>query len=162
MKMLKLDKVLKSVRENPYVLIVLALGLLLMLLPTDRTGAQETKKAAAESETLAVPGFALLDEQERLRETLESISGVGKARVLLSLRSTETRTLALSDGEAIIVSAGSGRQQAVESGYTYPEYLGAVVVCQGAGDARVRLQVCEAVSAFTGLGAARIQVLKMD
>ena len=162
MKMQKLDKVLKSVRENPYVLIVLALGIILMLLPTGEHEAIVTGQETAGSGEISPPGFSVIEEQERLRETLESISGVGKARVLLSLRGTERRDLALSDGEAIIVSEGSGRQRAVESGYLYPDYLGAVVVCQGAGNANVRLQVYDAVSAFTGLGAGSIQVLKMD
>ena len=42
-----------------------------------------------------------------------------------------------------------------------PEYLGAVVVCQGANDVQVRLAVVEAVSKVTGLGADKISVLKM-
>ncbi|MGI6028143.1 MAG: stage III sporulation protein AG [Candidatus Heteroscillospira sp.] len=162
MKLQKLEKILKPLRDNPYVLAVLALGLVLMLLPSgEKTGIAESRPAA-EAGQISPPCFSVLEEQERLRETLESISGVGRARVLLSVKNTETRNLAQSEGQAVIVSAGSGRQQAVESGFSYPDYLGAVVVCQGAGSAQVRLQVSQAVSAFTGLGAAKIQVLKMD
>jgi hypothetical protein len=40
-------------------------------------------------------------------------------------------------------------------------YQGAVVLCQGAADAAVRLAVVEAVSKATGLGADKICVLKM-
>ena len=40
-------------------------------------------------------------------------------------------------------------------------YRGAVVVCQGADDPRIRLAIVEAVSMATGLGADRISVLKM-
>ena len=161
MKMQKMDKILRAIRENPYVLILLFLGILLLLLPTGKNGST-AETAEKQTGDIVPPGFSVLEEQERLRQTLESISGVGKSRVLLSLRGTERRELAFSDGEAIIVSMGSGRQQAVESGYIYPEYLGAVVVCQGADNARVRLHVYDAVSAFTGLGADSIQVLKMD
>lgn len=39
---------------------------------------------------------------------------------------------------------------------------GVVVVCGGADNALTRLQVTEAVSAYTGFGADRIRVLKMQ
>ena len=38
---------------------------------------------------------------------------------------------------------------------------GAAVVCEGADDARVRLAVVNAVSAYTGLGSDRITVFTM-
>ena len=41
-------------------------------------------------------------------------------------------------------------------------YLGAVVVCQGAGSGGVRLAVTEAVAALTGLPADRITVVQWD
>ena len=40
-------------------------------------------------------------------------------------------------------------------------YLGAVVVCDGADSATVRLRVMQAVSALTGLGSDKISVIKM-
>ena len=45
---------------------------------------------------------------------------------------------------------------------TYPVYLGAVVVCQGAGSGGVRLAVTEAVAALTGLPADRITVVQWN
>ena len=42
-----------------------------------------------------------------------------------------------------------------------PEYLGAVVLCQGADNAAVKLAIVEAVSKATGLSTDRITVLKM-
>jgi len=161
MKGQKLDKLRAWLGRNPYVLLVLLIGLVLLMLP----GGQKSGKTAADTadpDGIPAPAFSLAEEQERLRSTLESISGVGKAKVLLSVRSTVSRNLAVSGGEALVVSAGSGRQEAVELGYGYPEYLGAVVVCQGADSAGVRLAVFDAVAAFTGLGMASIQVLKMD
>ena len=38
---------------------------------------------------------------------------------------------------------------------------GVVVVCRGADDAKVRLDIIKAVSAYTGFGADRITILKM-
>jgi stage III sporulation protein AG len=161
MKLQKLDKVRAWLGRNPYVLLVLLIGLALLALP----GGQRTARSAAAPESageIPAPAFSVENEQERLRAVLESISGVGKAKVLLSVQSTAARNLAVSAGETVVISAGSGRQETVELSYDYPEYLGAVVVCQGAGSAGVRLAVCDAVAAFTGLGTHSIQVLKMD
>ena len=43
---------------------------------------------------------------------------------------------------------------------TYPQYRGALVVCEGGGNDAVRLQVIAAVSALTGLGSDRIAVVR--
>ena len=42
-----------------------------------------------------------------------------------------------------------------------PVYKGAVIVCQGADNAAVRLAIVDAVGKATGLGADKISVLKM-
>ena len=160
MKLSKISDLLGSVKENPYVLIVLVLGLALLLLPSEK---QETPTAVQTKEQqLCAPMYSLESEEQRLQKVLENISGVGKTKVLLSLKSTAKRSLAMSGDEAVVLSAGSGKQQAVEEGFAYPEYLGAVVVCQGAGSADVRMDVYDAVSAFTGLSMADIRVLKME
>lgn len=160
MRITELRPAIEWVKKNPYVLLVLAIGLVLILLPT---GDKEPSQAAAVSqEDITVPYFSLAKEEERLCRLLESISGVGKTEVLLSLGSTARRNIAESSGEAIVVSVGSGKQKVVENGYDYPEYLGAVIVCQGADSASVRLSVTNAVSAFTGLGSGKIIVLKTD
>ena len=38
---------------------------------------------------------------------------------------------------------------------------GVVVVCDGAGDAKVRLDIIRAVSSYTGFGSDKITILKM-
>ena len=43
---------------------------------------------------------------------------------------------------------------------TCPQYRGALVVCDGGNNDRVRLAVIDAVSVLTGLGADRIAVVK--
>ena len=55
---------------------------------------------------------------------------------------------------------GSGQQDVVITQQRYPLYQGAVVVCQGAGKASVRLAVTEAIAALTGLTSDKISVVK--
>ena len=52
--------------------------------------------------------------------------------------------------------AGAGRVSVL-----YSEH-GAAVICDGAEDARVRLAIVQAVSAYTGLGSDKITVLTME
>ena len=63
--------------------------------------------------------------------------------------------------QVLTVNRGSGRQEVVVTRRMYPVYQGAVVVCQGADSAAVRLAVTQAVSDLTGLGADHISVVKM-
>ena len=59
-----------------------------------------------------------------------------------------------------LCACGSGTQDVVVTRERYPSYQGAVVVCEGAGDAAVRLALTEAVSALTGLSADRISIVQ--
>ena len=64
--------------------------------------------------------------------------------------------------EPVTLNRSSGYQDVVVTRETYPVYLGAVVVCQGAGSGGVRLAVTEAVAALTGLPADRITVVQWN
>ena len=73
-----------------------------------------------------------------------------------------TRTTRTGTGEPVTLNRGSGYQDVVVTRETYPVYLGAVVVCQGAGSGGVRLAVTEAGAALTGLPADRITVVQWN
>lgn len=140
---------LDKMKGYRYPLLILLVGLMLLLLPGKGKKAEET--ASAQEHTLA-------EEQTRLASILEQIDGVGSASVLLSCSaSEETEYLSDADG-TVLLSAGSGTQAAVVRRTLRPVFQGAVVVCSGGGNAAVKLQVVEAVSKFTGLGAADISV----
>ena len=59
-----------------------------------------------------------------------------------------------------MVSAGSGREEAVALQQVYPQFQGALVVCTGGDDPAVQLKLVEAVSALTGLGSDKISICK--
>ena len=97
----------------------------------------------------------------RITQLLRQISGAGQVQVLLSYRCSAERELATDDsGQPAIISAGGGAQAAVELRTVSPQYLGAVVVCDGADAPQVQLAVTQAVAQFTGLSTDRISVLK--
>ena len=159
MKVREWKKVLEKLKGGKYALLVLLLGLLLLLLPncSEDSGVE----TALLTQQIAAPVFDLAQQEERLALAVSAIAGAGETRVMLSMHSSAARELAAENGEAVIVSAGSGKQEPVELRYVYPEYQGALIICEGAADPRVRLAVTEAVQAVTGLGADKITVAQM-
>lgn len=149
---------LRCLISNKYALAVLGAGLLLLLLPS---GGESAKSSAGEEAALTVPAFSLETEEDRLACQLSKISGAGQVSVLLSVEGSTRREPARSGEELLVVSEGSS-ERVVDLYYVNPTYMGAVIVCQGADAPGVRLEITKAVSAFTGLGADDIRVIKME
>lgn len=159
----KLRDILKKYR---FAALVALAGVVLMLLPGEKDG-------AAEMETVEEESFSLEETERRMAEVLGAMDGVGRVQVMLTLRSGETLSLAedssatlgsggdvRQDSQVLTVNRGSGKQEVVVTQRLYPTYQGAVVVCQGAGDSRVRLRVMETVAVLTGLSSDKISVVQ--
>ena len=149
---------LKALMKNKYVLVVLAVGVLLLLLPT---GGGSSEKKEAVSEGINAPVFSLTNEEQRLQSQLSKLKGAGRVSVLLSVVGSVSRELAESGEETLVLSSG-GSEDVVELYYVNPEYTGAVIICDGAASAQVRLAVTEAACAFTGLPAQNVKVMQMN
>ncbi len=153
-------------KKYRYVLLVLVIGVLLMAIPGKN---QETESAVPEKDVVSQAKLA----QDALEEILAQIYGVGKVRVLLTVNqgektmyqvnqdTTNSEQSELLRMDTVIITDSERSQQGLVQQVNPPQYLGAVIVCQGGGDASVRLSVVEAVSKATGLGADKISVLKM-
>ena len=89
---------------------------------------------------------------------LSGIRGAGDCSVLLAVDATEKTELARDGENTVVLSGGSGRESTVTVQSEYPTYLGAVVVCTGAGDVRVRYDVLNAVMSYTGLTSDEISI----
>lgn len=154
------EKVTEFLKKYRYVALVLLAGLILMAMPEEKK--TESAPEPEESET----GPVL---QEELEDILSHIQGAGKVRVLLTLscgeeiiyqtdRDSDTETLRT---DTVILTGESREETGLVRQINPPQYLGAVVVCQGADNASVKLAIVEAVSNATGLTTDRISVLKM-
>ena len=153
-------------KKYRFAALVALAGVVLMLLPGKKDSMPDAE--TAEGETVS------LDETERrMAEVLGAMDGVGRVQVMLTLRSGETLSLAedssatrgggghVRQASAVLpVNRGSGKQEVVVTQRLYPTYQGAVVVCQGAGDSRVRLRVMETVAVLTGLSSDKISVVQ--
>ena len=134
-------------------LAMLALGLVLLLI-TGKGAVSERPPDASE------PPDTLRESEQRLQELLSSIDGVGRVQVLLSYASSAETEYVMTDSDTVIVSAGSGKQEGLVRKTRYPDYLGAVIVCDGGDQSSVRLDVTQATARFTGLSTDCITILK--
>ena len=159
-------KIARLINKYKYTIMILVIGMILLLLPT---GSKEEGSSSGishvQENTLSV--------EEQLTEILSMIEGAGKVRVMLSVATGE-EVLYQTDRDVSEDEKGSDKRidtvtvtysQRNETGLIRqinpPDYLGAVVVCQGADDPAVRLRVAEAVARITGLGMDKIYVVKM-
>lgn len=159
-------KVTEFVSKYRYVLLVLLIGLVFMLIPG--RGTEED----AEPNQIQSTVQPQTDMTQELTDLLSQLKGAGKVKVMLTIAAGETTVYKqdedITSGEngsihrdtVIITDSDRGQNGLIEQ-VNPPRYLGAVIICEGADLAAVRLSIIEAVSKVTGLGTDRISVLKM-
>ncbi len=146
-----------------YILVIILAGLLLITMP-DKDPVPEPMIVSKEN----VPIL-----EEAIAQLLSRVEGAGAVQVLLTelegeeilYQTDET----ISSGtntqdirkETILVSGSDRMESGLVRQRNPPKYLGAVILCQGADKASVRLTLVDAVSKLTGLGSDKICVLKM-
>lgn len=144
-----------------YPILVLLLGLGLMLLPGRET--DELPPVPAET----APADSL---EQRLEALLSQIQGAGQVRVLLT-EDTGRETVYQTDLQAddsgrsedtVLVEDSARNETGLVRRTLEPRYRGAVILCQGADAAQVKLAIVEAVRCVTGLGADQISVQKLN
>ncbi len=163
----------RNFNKYKYVLLVCLVGLLLAAWPSGRS------PDAGQPEAEPSGAFPQAQElEDSLSETLSQIDGVGRVSVMLTVKSgyrsvyaydsqTSENSRTGSDGteissekqQSMVFSGGSAQPITVRT--DGPQYQGAVVVCDGAGSAEIRLALTEAVRALTGIPSDCISIFKM-
>ena len=145
-----------------YVLLVMAVGAILLLLPAGGGDGPGEETAQAEGASFDLDAF-----ETKLERALSQVEGAGEVQVVLALdggsrqvlaRNQERDTSGGGSNTVVTVGKGSGQQDSVPIQTVAPQFRGALVVCPGGGDPHVRLELIQAVGALTGLGADRISV----
>ena len=173
-------KLWKAAEKYKYVLIIIAAGIVLWMLPDGNSGPPEEKSVKSSREQTE---FSIKEEQQKLAEALCRIEGAERVAVLLMQdtgveteyaaetrrrvdrtweNGSDTSYSEETDSSPIALSDGSGGQDSVIVREIYPKYRGVFVVCDGGGDPKIQLQIINAVSALLGIGADRITVNKME
>ncbi len=167
------DKMLPLVHKYRALLIVLLAGVLL-LASGGLFGGRQQLETAAEPDTIpeAAEGFSLAAFEEDLNAKLAAIEGVGRVELMLSLDQTEEAVYAVNtrqtsgssqsyESDLTVIADGSRGEKPVTVKSLLPTFRGAVVLCDGADNAQVRLAVTQAVSTVCGIGSDKVTVLKM-
>lgn len=154
-----------AVKKYRYVLLILLAGVFLMALPE---GKEEETTVLPQTVEETQPGL-----QEALADILSQIAGAGQVRVLLTQSAGEQTVYqtdeTISSGEntqdirreTVLVTDSSREETGLVRQVNPPVYQGAIVLCQGADSASIRLSIVEAVADVTGLSTDKITVLKM-
>ena len=153
-------------KKYRYVILILLLGIAFMLLPGNEKPESNIQTSTRQINNIPLP-------EERLEDVLAQIQGAGRVKVMLTQASGEEHIYQVDEESShsdkdsklerktVILSDAARNQTALIKQVNPPEYLGAIVICQGADSAKVRLAMVDAVMKVTGLGADCISVLKM-
>lgn len=122
--------------------------------------------------------------QERVKEVLKNVDGVGEVDVLIVLKSSAEKIIHTdadisdtltdeSDGNGLlrksqgkersdttVLAGGSGENQPIIEKELYPELSGIVISATGGGNPKVQAEISVAMEALFGLPAHKIKVLK--
>lgn len=146
------------IKKYRFVFLTVLIGILFMLLPDFKGEAQET----VSSVDLSPPEL-----ETELSEILSKIQGVGKTEVLLTEASGTEKIYQIDTSQnkgnmdTVIIKNENREEVGLVKQVLPPSYKGAIIVCQGADSATVRLNVVDAVKSVTGLPSDCITVLKM-
>lgn len=157
------QRVKASMGRYRLVWLVILAGLILLLLPTgekEGEAREETEQTQSAFDLAAtprppVPGPVKIHGAGRLRWLLTVANG---PRQILGGDVDRDGSQGEEKTETVVLSRGSGSQETVTVQEIYPRYQGALLVCAGGDDPTVRLQLTEAMSALTGLGADKISI----
>ncbi|MCL1806996.1 MAG: stage III sporulation protein AG [Oscillospiraceae bacterium] len=151
--------------------LVILVGLVLLLWPKGGGEPPQTVMGTGPPEM-----FDLAAMERKMEQTLSAISGAGAVEVMLTLKTdmevvvvqdTDTRSRREAEGGTVNSWDDELHAKTVLPGNApivqkriYPQYQGALVVCDGAGDAKIHSAILDAVAALTGLRADCITVAK--
>lgn len=177
-----MEELWKYVKKNQWVIFLLV-GLIFLIIgiPTEKSG-----NVVTETE-----GTAAVEEKDKadilegkLEKVLSQVSGVGKTKVLITLKSdgkklVEKDETVSSRADTDTGQGSSTQENSMEEVTIYekdengqeipyvteqvePEVLGVLVVAEGGDNAQIVSQITEAVQALFGIEVHKIKVMKMN
>lgn len=190
-----LDKIKsnKLLPKKNQLLILLLIGILLVVIAIPADKSKESSKEGEQGSTLDSADGTYPDSNEeyeeylekRVARALEYVEGVGKAEVLITLKSSGqkvvekdqqntssktqeedssggTRTVQdnTSDKTSIYEQGSDGSQSPYVSKELSPEIAGVIVIADGGDNAVVVQNITEAIQALFGVEAHKIKIMK--
>lgn len=160
------EKISSAIKKYKYVVAIALIGLVLILLPSENPAIETINTDAYETNNVDTVA-------KDLAQILSKVDNAGEVEVFLTIESGEITHYQTDDDittnedgsttqvRTVLITGSERNEYGLVRQVNPPIYKGAIVVCQGAEDPKVRLAIVNAVANVTGLGASRISVLKM-
>ncbi len=136
--------------------------------------AKTAENTDAKAQQTAGEGDLALEQrlERRLEELLQSMEGVGRARVMITLESAAEQIVASderksgSDGSYSselrpATVSNAGREEPIVITELMPRVRGVIVLAEGAGDIRVKYNITAAVRTVLGIDEGSVEVFVM-
>lgn len=163
---------IKELAKKPFFLkAAVAAGLMMIILILVSDFKEDDRKSSdADVKGISFTSAELYadDTEKRLCETITEIEGVGKAKVMLTITSTEEYVYAesvksgtsQSENSYVIIDKGSQKEALVKK-INNPAISGVVIVCEGGDDPKVCERIYNAVSTALNIPTNKIYVAEM-
>lgn len=167
---------LKSVKHIE----IIVISIFVIILAVVFMSSTKTTSSNKQQEIASLEQYADYLEQ-KLENVICKINGAGKTTAMLSFdgrityeyakeKEETTTSSSVSGGsnskttvnEEVIIISQNGKQTPLIVKEIYPPISGVVIVCDGAGDIAVKLNIISAVQTVLGVDANKIQVLAGD
>jgi stage III sporulation protein AG len=146
---------------------------MLLILLSEFTESEKPKQTDLKTNDNSVSYETYAQEMEnRLKNILEQIEGVGKAEVMVTVSGTEEHIYAQeekirngekdysTENEYVMIGSGSDKQALLKK-VVNPEISGVVIICEGGDSNIVKERVYSSVSAAFKISASQIYVTKL-
>ena len=162
----KLIKITKN--KKAYVAIVCLLSLIVFAIFFSSVGSKKANNNTVEQPSSSTVDF-VSETEARLKTILSSVKGISDVNVYISVSSTpifcyatDTTSQNGSNQETsnIVFSKSGTSTTPVLVKTIYPEIKGVLIVAKGAGEAKVKLMLCDCLSSVLNVPASCIQILE--
>lgn len=170
MKPSELTEKIKELPKKAYfpkLLIGAGLAAMVLIMLSGMRDKEDTPSASEVSADFLTADTYTRQTEDKLERILAEIDGVGKARVLVNVSSTEEYIYAeeikqsADRTENSYVLMGSGEKQALVKKVENPPVSGIIIVCEGGDDPKICEKIYKAVSTVLNIPTNRIYVAEM-
>ncbi|MBR5773913.1 MAG: hypothetical protein IKY44_03585 [Clostridia bacterium] len=173
-----IDKIKAGFKGDKRLKIIVIAGVIgaLLLLASEAFDTDTSSASQSVSLTLDTQEYAGMLEEE-LSEIISKIDGAGQCSVMVTVEcgvetvyATQEQSSYDSDGNSqsheselsyVVVGGSSGGKQALVIKEIQPRLRGIIIVCEGGGNSKVKMNIISAVSSAFDISSTKISVQKM-
>ena len=159
------EKVISRIPENKRPAIIIISGLILIFIicispafsGNGKNGEKTDKSGKVQSE-------AIKETETKLAELISSIDGAGKAKIMLTMDSSEeniyARDINGEKSEYVVIKTNSNENGMLIKA-VYPKIRGVAVVCEGGDKPKVKVDITNIICSSLGISSTKISIAKM-